>query len=154
MTSYGHVMVMKHARVSELKARLSGYLARVRAGDTVVVYDRNTPIARIIPYDERADRFVVHEAQQPASHLPKARGVEPRKAVDVVRMLREDRDQRLRCTSTPARFSARSAGSRSPSPPGGAGRLHTPASCSAWRLVASSTGCACRPRSTITDSPR
>ena len=94
MTSYGHVMAMKHAKVSDLKARLSGYLARVRAGDTVVVYDRNTPIARIIPYEERADGFVVHEPQQPASHLRKVRAVKPRKPVDVVRMLRKDRDQR------------------------------------------------------------
>jgi len=94
MAPYGPVVVMKHAKVSELKARLSGYLARVRAGDTVVVYDRNTPIARIIPYEERADGFVVHEPQQPASHLRKVRAVKPRKPVDVVRMLRKDRDQR------------------------------------------------------------
>jgi prevent-host-death family protein len=87
-------MVMKQANVSDLKARLSGYLARVRAGDTVVVCDRNTPIARIVPYDERDDGFVVHEAQQPAADIRKVRGVKPRKQVDVVRMLREDRDQR------------------------------------------------------------
>jgi len=94
MTSCGHVMVMKHAKVSDLKARLSGYLARVRAGDTVVVCDRSTPIARIVPYDERADGFVVQEAEHPAAHLRKVRGVRPRRRVNVVRMLREDRDQR------------------------------------------------------------
>jgi prevent-host-death family protein len=87
-------MVMKRANVSELKARLSRYLARVRAGDTFVVCHGNRPIARIIPYDERAGGFVVHEAQQPASHIRQVCGVKPRKPVDVVRMLREDRDQR------------------------------------------------------------
>jgi prevent-host-death family protein len=38
---------MKNARISELRNRLSEYLARVRKGETVIVYDRNTPIARI-----------------------------------------------------------------------------------------------------------
>jgi prevent-host-death family protein len=94
MTTYGHFMVMKRAKVSDLKARLSGYLASVRAGDTVVVCDRNTPIARIVPYDERDDGFVVHEAEQPGADVRKIPRVKPRKRVDVVRMLREDRDQR------------------------------------------------------------
>ena len=40
---------MKNARISELRDRLSEYLARVRKGETVIVYDRDTPIARIDP---------------------------------------------------------------------------------------------------------
>ncbi len=40
---------MKNARISELRDGLSEYLARVRKGETVIVYDRNTPIARIEP---------------------------------------------------------------------------------------------------------
>jgi prevent-host-death family protein len=38
---------MKKASISELKNQLSAYLQRVRAGQTVVIYDRNRPIARI-----------------------------------------------------------------------------------------------------------
>lgn len=91
---YGHLLVMDRAKVAELKARLSEYLAGVRAGETLVVCDRNTPIARIVPYDERDDGFVVHEAQRPAGEVRKVRGVKPRKQVDVVRLLRTDRDQR------------------------------------------------------------
>jgi hypothetical protein len=34
---------MNRAKVSQLKAQLSGYLARVRGGESIVVYDRNTP---------------------------------------------------------------------------------------------------------------
>jgi prevent-host-death family protein len=94
MDRYGHLEAMKRAKVAELKARLSAYLAEVRAGDSVVVCDRNTPIARLVPYDERDDGFVVHEARQPAHDVRTVRGVRPRKRVDVVRMLREDRDQR------------------------------------------------------------
>jgi prevent-host-death family protein len=40
---------MKNARISELRDSLSEYLARVRKGETVIVYDRDTPIARIEP---------------------------------------------------------------------------------------------------------
>jgi len=40
---------MKNARISELRDGLSEYLARVRKGETVIVYDRDTPIARIVP---------------------------------------------------------------------------------------------------------
>lgn len=38
---------MKRASISELKNQLSAYLQRVRAGQTVIVYDRDRPIARI-----------------------------------------------------------------------------------------------------------
>lgn len=40
---------MKSAKISELRDGLSEYLARVRTGETVIVYDRDTPIARIEP---------------------------------------------------------------------------------------------------------
>ena len=40
---------MKNAKISELRDKLSEYLARVRKGETVIVYDRDTPIARIDP---------------------------------------------------------------------------------------------------------
>jgi prevent-host-death family protein len=37
--------------VAELKARLSAYLRAVRRGDAVTVYDRDTPVARIVPFE-------------------------------------------------------------------------------------------------------
>ena len=40
---------MKNARISELRDKLSEYLAGVRRGESVIVYDRDTPIARIDP---------------------------------------------------------------------------------------------------------
>ena len=46
---------MKKARISELKDRLSHYLRYVRQGQSVLVYDRDRPIARIDPLgDSRA----------------------------------------------------------------------------------------------------
>ncbi len=40
---------MKHAAVAKLKATLSEYLARVKAGEEVIVTERGKPIARIVP---------------------------------------------------------------------------------------------------------
>ena len=56
MTIHDHIMTMirkkeKSVRVAELKARLSEFLRIVRAGHTVTVCDRDTPVARLIPYD-------------------------------------------------------------------------------------------------------
>jgi prevent-host-death family protein len=42
-------VMMKTAAVSELKALLSKYLSKVKAGEEVVVTDRGRPIARIVP---------------------------------------------------------------------------------------------------------
>lgn len=41
--------VKRTAAVSELKAGLSAYLARVKAGEEVVVTDRGTPVAKLVP---------------------------------------------------------------------------------------------------------
>lgn len=42
---------MKTVHIAELKNRLSLYLNQVRAGHEVLVRDRNTPIARIVPIE-------------------------------------------------------------------------------------------------------
>jgi prevent-host-death family protein len=41
---------MKIVRIAELKARLSEHLRSVRKGRTLTVFDRDTPVARIVPY--------------------------------------------------------------------------------------------------------
>ena len=41
---------MKSVGIADLKARLSEHLKFVRKGRTLTVLDRNTPVARIIPY--------------------------------------------------------------------------------------------------------
>ena len=35
--------------IPELKARLSAYLRRVRAGETIIITDRGKPVGRIVP---------------------------------------------------------------------------------------------------------
>jgi prevent-host-death family protein len=54
---------MKQARVSELKNQLSQYLDCVRHGETVLVFDRNTPIAQIVPLSREPEREGSSEAR-------------------------------------------------------------------------------------------
>jgi prevent-host-death family protein len=51
-------------KVAELKARLSDYLRSARRGHPVIVCDRDTPIARLVPYETRTD-LVVRESLRP-----------------------------------------------------------------------------------------
>jgi prevent-host-death family protein len=45
---------MKKAGIAELKNNLSRYLDHVKSGETVLVVDRNQPIAQIIPLQKAA----------------------------------------------------------------------------------------------------
>ena len=40
-------------RIAELKSHLSEYLRAVRGGQTIAVFDRETPVAHIIPIRDR-----------------------------------------------------------------------------------------------------
>lgn len=86
-------MAMKHTNVSGLKAELSKYLAAARSGEVVEVRDRNTPIARLVPAGGDDDLEVI-EPTRPASELKRISAVPLRRRVDVLRLLRESRDQR------------------------------------------------------------
>jgi prevent-host-death family protein len=94
MVISGHNVVMTTAKVSELKAKLSAYLAEVRHGGTVVVYDRSTPIARLVPFQEDEDDLIIIESSAPPAELRKLKGVRPRKPIDVDKLLRELREDR------------------------------------------------------------
>ena len=48
--------IMKTVNIAELKNRLSAYLNEVRTGHEVLVCDRHTPIARIVPIAHGADQ--------------------------------------------------------------------------------------------------
>lgn len=48
--------MLKSVNIAELKNRLSVYLNEVRAGQEVLVRDRNTPIARIVPIAHGEDQ--------------------------------------------------------------------------------------------------
>jgi prevent-host-death family protein len=42
--------IERTVKVAELKAQLSSYLRAARQGHTVTVCDRDTPVARLVPY--------------------------------------------------------------------------------------------------------
>lgn len=49
MTSTGYHVVMKHVGIADLKAHLSAHLRTVRKGEPLLVMDRGTPVARLLP---------------------------------------------------------------------------------------------------------
>ena len=60
MTIYDYLQTMikpteKSVMVAQLKAQLSAFLRAVRRGHTIVVCERDTPIARLVPYGAGED---------------------------------------------------------------------------------------------------
>ncbi len=85
---------MTMVNTSELKAKLSAYLAAVRRGETIVVCDRRTPIARLVPLDSRATDLDVDDPKRRPAKIADCKPVRLLTAVDPIEMLREDRDRR------------------------------------------------------------
>lgn len=79
----------KKVKVAELKANLSAYLRAAREGQQVTVCDRDTPVARLVPYEESGDMLVVRRAIR-ALHdfrLP----APPKRPLDSLSALRAER---------------------------------------------------------------
>jgi len=85
---------------SRLKARLGQYMRAVRAGEEIVVTDRDLPVARLVPYRVRdgaaADPLPVSVARDPAA--PPLARVEVRpiryRGRSTTELLEEDRRRR------------------------------------------------------------
>ena len=79
--------------VRELKAKLSEYLGRVADGESVVVTDRGTPVARLVPFDHgtAVERGIAEGWIQ----APRRTGLQPpvlyRSDMTIAEMLDEDR---------------------------------------------------------------
>ncbi len=84
---------MIKVKVGELKAKLSAYLRRVRQGESVVVMNRDIPVARIVPETDRPNALAVREPR--GKHL-RPRDVPlprlPKISTDVVKLLLDDRN--------------------------------------------------------------
>jgi prevent-host-death family protein len=84
-------MTMKKVRIAALKARLSEHLRAVRRGEPIVVLDRETPVAQIVPV---RDRSALRLRVPPPGAPPPNRVPLPKPAdldVDVVALLLEER---------------------------------------------------------------
>lgn len=85
----------KKVKIAEFKSRLSEHLRSVRRGDEIVILDRDRPVAKVSSFEESSEKtdFCV----RPATVRGGWKGFRwPTTAVnvDVVRLLREDRDKR------------------------------------------------------------
>jgi antitoxin (DNA-binding transcriptional repressor) of toxin-antitoxin stability system len=73
-----------------LKARLSEYLRSVRRGETVIILDRETPVAKIVPIHAAGLRTRKPAKNTPApNHVPLLPPLKLK--IDVVEMLLEER---------------------------------------------------------------
>ncbi len=91
-------MVMKKAGVAELKAHLSEYLRAARSGQEIVICDRDTPVARLVPPKRPSGVLTIRKPRPgapplSASRLPEKYAKEFR-GIDVVELLMEDRRKR------------------------------------------------------------
>jgi prevent-host-death family protein len=87
-------MTMKAVRIADLKARLSEYLRAVRRGESIAVFDRDTPIAQIVPVRDRAALRIRKPAAgaPPPGQIPAARRLNLKKLqIDIVELLLEER---------------------------------------------------------------
>ena len=95
VTTDGHLMVMKAVGVAELKGNLSKHLRAVRRGHPLVVLDRNTPVAQIIPYPEGETALPVRRPAVGATKPSQLRWPPPLKLRhDPVALLLQDRIDR------------------------------------------------------------
>jgi prevent-host-death family protein len=92
MTKSDYHETMKTVRIAELKARLSEHLREVKRGNALVVMERDTPVARLIPYVSDGQRLKI---TGPMGRYPSLREVplpDPLElAVDVVDVLLDQR---------------------------------------------------------------
>jgi prevent-host-death family protein len=81
---------MSDVRIADLKARLSEHLRTVRNGGTLTVLDRDTPVARIVPYATQPLEIRKAKRRLRDLKLPPR----PARRTDSVALLVEDRRRR------------------------------------------------------------
>lgn len=92
VTRYDYLLVMKKVGIAQLKARLSEHLRNVRRGESYAVMDRQTPIARLLPYGAASEPLRVRKPLRRVPRLQDVRLPPPLKLkVDPVALLIEER---------------------------------------------------------------
>ncbi|HSB62528.1 MAG TPA: type II toxin-antitoxin system prevent-host-death family antitoxin [Thermoanaerobaculia bacterium] len=83
---------MSSVSIADLKARLSHYVRLVRRGRTVTVTNREIPVARLVPLEEKRELLVVHRPEPGAPPPGKVKLPPPLKTKrDIVEVLLEER---------------------------------------------------------------
>jgi prevent-host-death family protein len=67
---------MENVNIAVLKARLSHYVKTARSGEIVTILDRDTPVARLVPYEDDVDSLPSRHPRHRAAdvRLPRVRG--------------------------------------------------------------------------------
>ena len=82
--------------IAELKGKLSEYLRVVRKGGEIVIKDRETPIARLVPYADSRPRLEIIPATASPKDMDKLpffrpKGLKPGALEEALREERKDR---------------------------------------------------------------
>lgn len=86
---------MIRVKIAKFKSHLSGYLTRVRRGEQIVVTDRETPIAKIVPYTSFAGQITILAAANTPRVLHKIKVPPTPAPTNSLRMLQEEREDDL-----------------------------------------------------------
>ena len=87
-------MAMISVKVGELRNQLSRYLKKVRHGAEITITDRETPIGRIIPYQEETDDFQIIDPPDGYAGLSKLDFPDLPTKIDPVELLLQERRKR------------------------------------------------------------
>jgi prevent-host-death family protein len=84
--------VRTEIKIAEFKSHLSAHLRAVRRGQEIVIKDRETPIARVVPYEAPARRLVTRRPTIPLKNVARLPGVKIRlKPGELDKALRQTR---------------------------------------------------------------
>ncbi|SRR5712692_10480081 len=67
--------MLTEVKIGDFKAHLSEHLRRVRRGQEIVVKDRETPIARVVPYGGQPQRLFTRQPSKSLKEVAKLPGV-------------------------------------------------------------------------------
>ena len=92
MTIHDYNVTMSNVRIADLKSHLSEHLRKVRAGRSLTILDRDTPIARVVPWEGGGLSLKVRPPLSGAPKLHRVKLPAPLRArVDIVKLLMEER---------------------------------------------------------------
>jgi antitoxin (DNA-binding transcriptional repressor) of toxin-antitoxin stability system len=92
VTRFDYYVTMTGIRIADLKSRLSEHLRKVRAGGSLTILDRDTPIACIVPWKAGIGSLKLRAPVPGAPKLQRVPLPPPlRFRGDVVRLLMEER---------------------------------------------------------------
>ena len=80
--------------IALLKAKLSFYLGQVKQGNEILVMDRNTPVARMLPSSDRSQGLALVKAKRSPASLKALKFHAVKRRTNSVELLQEERDRR------------------------------------------------------------